>query len=94
MRLIDLSVSTEESPSETWKPEIERRDHAEGSLAMQSIFNCSKEDLPDGLGWANDQITLITHTGTHLDAPYHFFPTSGGKPSRTIDNVPLEWCLS
>jgi len=94
MRLIDLSVPIEESPSETWVPEIDRQDHAAGSLVMQSIFNCSKEDLPEGLGWANDRVTLITHTGTHLDAPFHFFPTSEGKPARTIDQVPLEWCFS
>jgi len=94
MQIIDLSVPIEEGPSETWKPEIDRQDHAAGSVVMQSIFNCSAEDLPDGLGWANDRVTLITHTGTHLDAPFHFFPTAGGKPAKTIDQVPLEWCFS
>jgi kynurenine formamidase len=94
MRFIDLSVPIEEGPSETWKPEIDRQDHAAGSVVMQNIFNCSAEDLPKGLGWANDRITLITHSGTHLDAPYHFHPTAEGKPSLTIDQVPLEWCFA
>ncbi len=94
MKIIDLSVPIEESPSETWTPEIDRQDHAAGSLIMQNIFNCSAEDLPGGLGWANDRITLITHTGTHLDAPYHFHPTTEGRPARTIDQVPLEWCFT
>jgi len=40
-----------------------------------------------------EEITLITHNGTHLDAPWHFYPTSEGKPSKTIDQVPLEWCI-
>jgi kynurenine formamidase len=29
-----------------------------------------------------------------MDAPWHFYPTmDGGKPSWTIDEVPLEWCF-
>jgi len=55
---------------------------------------CKESDLPGGLGWANEHITLMTHTGTHLDAPYHFAPTSEGKPARPIDRVPLEWCFA
>ncbi len=94
MKLIDLSVPIEESPSETWKPEIDRQDHSAGSAVMQSIFNCSADDLPGAMGWANDHVTLITHTGTHLDAPYHFYPTSEGNPARTIDQIPLEWCYA
>ena len=36
-------------------------------------------------------MTLITHAGTHVDAPYHYFPTSGGERARTIDELPLDW---
>ena len=79
MKIIDLRVPIEESPSETWVPEIDRQDHTAGSLIMQNIFNCSAKDLPGGLGWANDRITLMTHTGTHLDAPYHFHPMIEGR---------------
>ena len=36
---------------------------------------------------------LGTHTGTHLDAPWHYHPTmSGGERAITIDEVPLDWC--
>jgi kynurenine formamidase len=28
-----------------------------------------------------------------MDAPWHFFPTSEGRPARTIDEIPLEWCI-
>ena len=38
-------------------------------------------------------MTLITHAGTHVDAPYHYFPTSGGERARTIDELPLDWFL-
>ena len=37
---------------------------------------------------------MSAHTGTHVDAPYHYGPTSEGLPARTIDQVPLEWCLA
>jgi kynurenine formamidase len=56
------------------------------------MFDLKKEDFPEGKAWALENITLTTHTGTHLDAPYHFWPTSEGKPAKTIDQIPLEWC--
>ena len=48
----------------------------------------------NGLGWAVEEVQAITHTGTHVDAPYHYGPTSEGKPARAIDQVPLEWCFA
>jgi kynurenine formamidase len=51
-------------------------------------------DLPGGEGCAIERLTLTTHNGTHLDAPYHFHSTlNGGKRAWTIDEVPLEWCF-
>lgn len=53
-----------------------------------------EEDLPEGEGWAIEWISLMTHNGTHLDAPYHFHSTmSRGERAITIDEVPLDWCL-
>ncbi|HZA24298.1 MAG TPA: cyclase family protein, partial [Dehalococcoidia bacterium] len=34
---------------------------------------------------SNTKLTLATHLGTHVDAPYHFHP--GGA---TIEDMPLE----
>jgi kynurenine formamidase len=54
----------------------------------------TKQELPDGEGWAIESVELITHNGTHLDAPYHFASTMNhGEPAITIDEVPLEWCF-
>ena len=50
--------------------------------------------LSGGLGWAIEEVRAITHTGTHVDAPYHYAPTSEGRPARRIDEVPLEWCFA
>lgn len=52
-------------------------------------------DTPDGAGFAaSEWVRLTTHSGTHLDAPYHYHPTmDGGQRAITIDEVPLEWCF-
>jgi hypothetical protein len=61
---------------------------------LQFFKGLKAEDLPDGQGWAVEQVQLSTHNGTHLDAPWHFHPTMNrGERSWTIDEVPLEWCL-
>ena len=40
-------------------------------------------------------VTLTTHSGIHLDAPYHYHPIMDrGKPSLTIDEIPREWSFS
>ncbi|MEM1514640.1 MAG: cyclase family protein [Thermoproteota archaeon] len=63
---------------------------------MQMFFGIKPQDLvySGGLGWSIEEITAITHTGTHLDAPWHYHPISEGKLAKTIDKVPLEWCFS
>ncbi len=67
-----------------------------GLAQMRQFFGVRPEDLmySDGQGWAIEEIKAITHTGTHVDAPYHYGPLSGGKPARRIDQVPLEWCFA
>ncbi|MBK5093863.1 MAG: cyclase family protein, partial [Actinobacteria bacterium] len=94
LMFVDLSVPIEESDSEPFKPKVEHLDHEAGAKVMSAIFGVPAEDLPAGLGWANDNVTLITHAGTHLDAPWHYAPTAGGRRALTIDEIPLEWCFS
>ncbi|MBU1670408.1 MAG: cyclase family protein [Actinobacteria bacterium] len=93
-RFVDLSVPIEESDSEPFKPVVQHQDHEAGAAIMAAIFGVPAGDLPGGLGWANDNLTLITHAGTHLDAPWHYAPTAGGERAITIDEVPLDWCFS
>jgi len=97
-RLIDLSVPLEHmAVSEPAPAQIHYVKHdAEGLAQMSAAFGIPPEDLvySGGKGWAVERIQAITHTGTHVDAPYHYGAESGGKPARTIDEVPLEWCFA
>jgi kynurenine formamidase len=91
MRIIDLSIPLEDSPSEPQKVEVIHEAHDKTAGGMAALFGCDESDLPDGLGWAVDSLTLTTHAGTHVDAPWHYAPTSEGKKARTIEEMPLEW---
>jgi len=99
---IDLSVTIEgDLPSDPpfMIPEIRYTDHKEGAKEMSDIFKGLEpsRDLPDGKGWAVESIALTTHSGTHLDAPYHYAPVMNRSTQEqnawTIDQIPLEWCV-
>jgi len=99
MRIIDLSVALKAgiaSDPPYMLPSIEYIDHREGAKQFTQVFPGLKvEQLPDGEGPAVERVTISTHNGTHLDAPWHFASTmDGGKPSLKIDQVPLEWFFS
>jgi kynurenine formamidase len=89
--IVDLSVPVEDSPSEPIRPQVDFEDHDRTAPLVAGIFGCEVGELPDGKGWASETVTLITHAGTHVDAPYHYFPTCGGERARTIDELPLAW---
>ncbi|MFK7837523.1 MAG: cyclase family protein [Sulfitobacter sp.] len=98
-RFIDLSVALEAdiaSDPPIMLPEIEYFKHSETAQQVMDFFpGLKQEDLPGGEGWAIEKLSIYTHNGTHLDAPYHHHSTQdGGKPALTIDEVPLEWCFS
>lgn len=92
--LIDLSdcLSNKTSAFEPNQHKIEYTNHEESLEVGKAMFNLDKEDWPTGHSWAVETVTLSTHSGTHVDAPYHYGPTSGGQPAKTIDIVPLSWC--
>ncbi|MFV3077668.1 cyclase family protein [Niveispirillum fermenti] len=97
-RIIDLSIYLENdvvSDPPMFKPVIEYIDHKQSVPDLAGFFPGLKAgDLPDGEAWAIERITLITHNGTHLDAPYHYASTmNGGERAITIDEVPLDWCF-
>ena len=97
-RIIDLSIAIENdviSDPAPMRPQVSYFAHEDTAEQMAAYFpGLTRDDLPDGEGWAVEQVALSTHNGTHLDAPYHFASTmDGGKRAITIDEVPLEWCM-
>ena len=97
MKLVDLSrplENTEYADPPGLGPQITYMGHNDTVDQLLSFFpGVERDQLPGGEGWAVEQVTLSTHNGTHLDAPYHFHSTmDGGKRAITIDEVPLEWC--
>lgn len=100
-QLIDLTRPLEPVPKESFPqelmplyriiaPEIEFVDHAAGAKIMQAIFNCSPSDLPEGEGWAEENLHMSSHLGTHVDAPWHYGSTCAGEKANTVDKIPLE----
>jgi kynurenine formamidase len=97
-RIVDLSIYLENdviSDPEPYRPKITYIDHKTSVPAIAGFFPGLKpEDLPDSEAWAIEKVELITHNGTHLDAPWHFASTmNGGERAITIDEVPLDWCF-
>lgn len=91
MQMIDLSVPLDREVKEPFPPEIDYISHTEGAEQAAGLFDLKVDDFPDRKAWANETVTLSTHTGTHVDSPWHYADTTAGKPSRTIDELPLEW---
>ena len=98
-RFVDLSIAIEpDLPSDPplMIPKIDYITHAMGADQMTEFFpGVKKEQLPGSLGWAMEFITLTTHSGTHLDAPFHYHPTMDqGERALTIDEIPMDWCFN
>lgn len=100
MKMIDLSVSIVDGLPVDPELQVAHINYVKhgSDLSISSTLSCipgiCREDLPEGYGWAVDLLTLGSHTGTHMDAPYHYHPTMNhGETAWTIDQVPLEWCM-
>lgn len=91
-RIIDLSVPLTTNAKHLRSYEIKHLDHKALKKIRQPELGLKDDDFEDW-GWcASDELSLTTHDGSHLDAPWHFAPTSEGKPAKTIDKIPLDWC--
>lgn len=95
-RFVDISmpistrIVTDPPPM---RPQINYVTHREGAQMMLPHFPGLKaEDLPDGEGWAVEDIHLTTHSGSHMDAPWHYHSTTdhGARRAPAIDEAPLD----
>jgi len=110
MQLIDLSLSIDERSFEVHPFGIDRISHKEGIKHLNGVmlkrtlwgkisFFLGKriirpEDLPDGEFLSLETVHCPVHIGTHVDYTFHYGTRSEGKKSKTINELPLEWCFS
>ncbi len=96
MKIIDLSKPIKYNKNDPWfmKVKIKHKPH-EKSKWLIRFLGLPLRLFPSGFnGWADDTIKKMgVHSTTHLDAPWHYSPTTNGKKSKTIDEIPLEWCF-
>jgi kynurenine formamidase len=97
-KIIDISIPLQNGVAADppgMAPAIDYVDHQQSLARILSFFpGLAAADLPDGQGWAMEQVKLTTHNGTHVDAPWHYHPTMNrGERAATIDEIPLDWCF-
>jgi kynurenine formamidase len=97
-RIVDISMPIDDAviTDPTYmRPEFKRLSHADTISRWQAIYpGLEAKDLPGGLASAYEYITLTTHNGTHVDAPFHYHPVDKhGNPMPTIDQMPLDWYM-
>ncbi len=101
-RFVDLSMTLENeivSDPPFLKPHIEYEVHDDTRKELEYFFSgVNYENMIGGdVGFcAAERVTLTTHSGTHVDAPWHYHPQQDGKsggsrPAMTIDEMPLDW---
>ena len=94
--IIDLSKPIQYNKNDPFfmRVKIRHKKHGLARLLIRALglpFRLFPENFT---GWADDTIkNMGVHASTHLDAPWHYGPESGGKPARTIDQIPLDWCF-
>src|SRR3546814_8962583 len=93
-RFIDLSIPITNhvvSDPPVMRPQVTYMTHENTWEQIAMFFpGLTRDDLPDGEGWAVESVTLSTHNGTHMDAPWHFHSTtdSGASPAPSLDEAP------
>jgi kynurenine formamidase len=95
-RFVDISMPISArvvTDPEPLRPRIAYKTHKEEvPFLLASFPGATAQDLPDGEAWAVETIQLTTHSGSHMDAPWHYHSTTdhGRRRSPTIDEAPLD----
>ncbi|MDE2410331.1 MAG: cyclase family protein [Sphingomonadales bacterium] len=104
-RYIDLSMTLSNdvvSDPPFLKPHIDYEDHSGTRHELENFFpGAAIDEMIGGDPFcASEWVKLTTHSGTHVDAPWHYHASQdaklpgGSRPSLTIDQMPLEWFLN
>jgi len=101
-RFVDLSMTLDNdiiSDPPMLKPHIDYEVHADTRHELEMFFpGADIDSMRGGTPFcAAEWVRLTTHSGTHVDAPWHYHPTQdaalpgGVRAAQTIDEMPLEW---
>ena len=96
MKLIDLTKPIQFNTGDPrfMQVRIKHKRHGAAKLLVWLLGLPRRLFPKDFVGWADDTITKMgVHATTHIDAPWHYGPTSDGKPAETIEQIPLEKCI-
>ncbi|MCF0237722.1 MAG: cyclase family protein [Sphaerochaetaceae bacterium] len=92
-KIIDISLPHENGGTEPYPPTFEFSPHEAGAARLGKLAGVEPEAFPHGMALATDKVSGSSHSGTHIDAPWHYSPVCEGKKSKSVDEVPLEWCF-
>jgi len=95
-KIIDLSKPIQDNPKFPFfmRFKIKHKSHRASKWLIRLGLGLPFRLFPKNFqGWADDTIKKMPiHGSTHIDAPWHYAPVVEGKPAKTIDQIPLEWC--
>ncbi|MCX5709411.1 MAG: cyclase family protein [Candidatus Omnitrophica bacterium] len=110
MKIIDISLPIDEKAFEVHKVDIERISHKAGVEKFNRVIMgktllgkikyalgariLKKEDLPDEEFLSLEIVHAPVHVGTHLDYSFHYGSKSENRPSKTAEEIPLDWCYN
>ena len=92
-RIVDLSLPLQNGGGFLMPAQISYLDHATRGRLVAERAGLDPEDLGGRANAMEEFHFLTSHTGTHMDAPWHYGATTGNGPARTIDQIPLDWCM-
>lgn len=93
--IMDLTKPIQYNANDPWfmKVKIKHKPHRKAKWLIRFLGLPFKLFPKNFMGWTDDTIQKMgVHSTTHIDAPWHYSPTVGGKKAKTIDEVPLDWC--
>ena len=96
MQIIDLSkpIQFNKGDPRFMQVRIRHKPHRAAKLLVWLLGLPARLFPRDFAGWADDTISKMgVHSTTHIDAPWHYGPMSGGAPAQTIDEMPLDKCI-
>lgn len=94
-QIIDLSKTIQYNPGDPFfmKVKVKHKSHKKAKWLIRYLGLPFRLFPKNFSGWADDEIRKMgVHSTTHMDAPWHYGPLSEGKPAKTAEQIPLEWC--